>query len=272
MDKEKYTVVSFSGGKDSTAMLLKMLELGEPIDEVVCCDTYKEFPQMYEHIEKIRKVVEDKDIKFTLLRHPMTFDEWMFEYTPKRRNPEAFKAKFGDAKGKGWATSRVRWCSGELKIKLMDRYFRELKAEKNVVECIGIAADEIKRLERENQKQSGKRYPLVEWGWSEKECLDYCYSLGYDWGGLYNIFSRVSCWCCPLQPLEELRKLKKHFPDLWEDLKDMDKRNWQKFKMDYSVEDLDRRFNFEDQRLAEGKSIRSREFFKELKNLLDSGQ
>jgi tRNA(Ile)-lysidine synthase TilS/MesJ len=44
MDKEKYTVVSFSGGKDSTAMLLKMLELGEPIDEVVCCDTYKEFP------------------------------------------------------------------------------------------------------------------------------------------------------------------------------------------------------------------------------------
>ena len=42
-----YYVVSFSGGKDSTALLLRLLELNEPIDEVIFCDTYKEFPQMY---------------------------------------------------------------------------------------------------------------------------------------------------------------------------------------------------------------------------------
>lgn len=42
--KPIYYVVSFSGGKDSTAMLLRLLELNYPIDEVVCCDTYKEFP------------------------------------------------------------------------------------------------------------------------------------------------------------------------------------------------------------------------------------
>lgn len=47
MEKEKYYVVSFSGGKDSTAMLLRLLELGEPINEIIFCDTYKEFPQMY---------------------------------------------------------------------------------------------------------------------------------------------------------------------------------------------------------------------------------
>ena len=37
--KKPYHVVSFSGGKDSTAMLLHMLELGMPVDEVVNVDT-----------------------------------------------------------------------------------------------------------------------------------------------------------------------------------------------------------------------------------------
>jgi 3'-phosphoadenosine 5'-phosphosulfate sulfotransferase (PAPS reductase)/FAD synthetase len=50
-------IVSFSGGKDSTAMLLMMLEKNMPIDEIIFCDTGKEFPQMYEHIEKVQKYV-----------------------------------------------------------------------------------------------------------------------------------------------------------------------------------------------------------------------
>lgn len=267
MSKSNYYVVSFSGGKDSTAMLLRLLELGEPVDEVVCCDTYKEFPQMYEHISQIREVVESKGIKFTMLKHKWTFDYWMFEYEPKRRNPEKFFAMYGaDAKGKSWATSRARWCTGELKIKLMDKYFKDLRERHTIINYVGIAADEINRLERENQKHNS--HPLVKWGWTEKDCLDYCYSLGYDWGGLYKLFNRVSCWCCPLQPLSELRKLRTHFPELWAELIDMDNRTWLPFKADYSVEELDKRFAFEEERLAEGKSIRNREFFAELRQLL----
>lgn len=269
--KSDYYIVSFSGGKDSTAMLLHLLELGERIDEVVCCDTYKEFPAMYEHINKIQKVVEEYGIKFTTLKHKMSFDEWMFEYEPKRRNPDAFKAKYGDAKGKSWATSRARWCTGELKIKLMDKYFKTLSENYNVFRYIGIAADETKRMSRKNQQGINYKYPLVEWGWSEVDCLQYCYSLGYDWGGLYKQFKRVSCWCCPLQPLEALRTLRKNYPELWEELKDMDNRTWQQFRADYSVEDLNKRFAFEEQRLLEGKSIRNQEFFKELKKVLGYG-
>ena len=82
MEKPKYYVVSFSGGKDSTAMLLHMLELGERIDEVICCDTYKEYPEMYVHIEKIKKVVESQGVKFTTLRAERSFDEYMFEFIP----------------------------------------------------------------------------------------------------------------------------------------------------------------------------------------------
>ena len=270
MDKEKYTIVSFSGGKDSTAMLLRMMELKEPIDEVISCDTYKEFPQMYEHIERIKRLVESNGIKFTQLRNPLSFDYWLLEHKPNRRNPDKFREQYGDVSGYSWATSRVRWCTTILKTQVIDKYLKELKEQFNVVECVGIAADETKRINRENNQ--AKRLPLVEWGWSEADCLNYCYALGYDWGGLYNYFDRVSCWCCPLQSLDDLRNLRTHFPQLWDELKDMDKRTWRKFRADYSVEELDIRFKFEEQKIAMGESIRSRAFYKELKEVLSNGQ
>lgn len=260
--KEDYKIVSFSGGKDSTAMLLRLLELGEQIDEVVFCDTYKEFPQMYEHIQKVRKIVEEHNIKFTELRNEKSFDYYMFEHEPKRKNP----ALIGN-KGYSWAGSRSRWCTSRLKIQVIDKYILGLKERYNIIQYVGLAADETKRIERENNKY--KKLPLVEWGWTEEDCLQYCYSLGFDWGGLYKYFSRVSCWCCPLQPLEELRNLRKHFPQLWQELREMDSRTWRQFRADYSVEELEKRFVFENERIAEGKSIRNREFYKELKELLN---
>lgn len=40
-------IVSFSGGKDSTAMLLRLIEEKKPIDEIIFCDTGKEFPDLF---------------------------------------------------------------------------------------------------------------------------------------------------------------------------------------------------------------------------------
>ena len=44
--KEQYHLVSFSGGKDSTAMLLGMLERDMKIDCILFCDTGLEFPAL----------------------------------------------------------------------------------------------------------------------------------------------------------------------------------------------------------------------------------
>ena len=263
--KPDYVVVNFSGGKDSTAMLLGMLEKGERIDEVMNCDTYKEFPEMYRHIEKIKTLCESREIKFTTLQNPQTFDFLMFEKEIKRKNPE-----LEGLKGYSWAGPRQRWCTARLKIDIIETYVRQLKEKYNVIQCIGIAADEQYRLERKGNQQEGQRYPLNEWGWNEKFCLQYCYDQGYDWGGLYTIFDRVSCWCCPLQSLEEFRKLYKHFPDLWAELLDMDRRTWRNILKDgISVEKLQKRFEFEEECQSQGKSIKSREFFKELKIRLE---
>lgn len=258
--KPKYYVASFSGGKDSTAMVLRLIELGEHIDEVVCCDTYKEFPAMYRHIAKVKEIIENAGIKFTHLRNQYSFDYLMFEHKVKRKNN-----RYEGLRGYSWAGSQSRWCTSKLKVDVINRYLRILNDKYDVIQYIGIAADEAYRLERKNNQDEKHLHPLVEWGWVEEYCLQYCYDRGFDWEGLYDIFSRVSCWCCPLQPLEELRKLRKHFPELWEELKDMDRRTWRTFKPGYSVEDLETRFKFEEERLANGISISNRDFHYHLK-------
>lgn len=266
MNKPAYYVASFSGGKDSTAMVLRLIELGRHIDEVVCCDTYKEFPAMYRHIEKAKRVVESHGIKFTFLRCQQSFDYLMFEHYPNRKNE-----KLKGLQGYSWPGSRARWCTSKLKIDVIDRYLRKLEEQYEVIQYIGIAADEQYRLERENNQNETHIHPLVEWGWDEKQALQYCYSRGFDWEGLYEIFSRVSCWCCPLQSMEELRKLRKHYPDLWEELKDMDRRTWRKFRADYSVEQLEMRFSLEEEMKAKGlpTSGRSKLFQEALKKRLN---
>lgn len=241
--KDNYVLASFSGGKDSTAMVLNMLELGEQLDEVVNIDTGMEFPAMYEHIERVRAFIESKGVKFTTLRAPHSFEWYMFE-------KEVQSKKYGLTYGYGWPGPHMRWCTKHLKTELMGKYAGNLRKNYKLTQCIGLAADEIKRLERPNNKNPAHRHPLVEWGWTEKDCLEYCYSLGYDWGGLYKIFNRVSCWCCPLARLSELKQLYKNYPELWDRLLKMDARlknddvrhYSQPFSINYPLEQLNKRF------------------------------
>lgn len=55
-----YNVVSLSGGKDSTAMLLMMLERGMRVDEVVSADTGMEFPAMDKHLRRVEEYTESR--------------------------------------------------------------------------------------------------------------------------------------------------------------------------------------------------------------------
>lgn len=262
--KRKYYIASFSGGKDSTAMVLMLIELGYPLDEVICCDTTMEFPAMYRHIQKVRDVVEGAGIKFTMLRSEHDFEWFLTEHMPEREEG----SRYYGLPGYGWPGVHSRWCTKALKVKIINDYIRDLRSRYDIMQYVGIAADEQYRLDRKSNQQKGKIYPLVEWGWPEAACLTYCYSHGYDWEGLYELFDRVSCWCCPLQPLSELRTLRREFPKLWLDLQDLDSRQMKPFKGGRRVIDLEKRFTLEEALEAAGESIKNRAFFNDLKRLL----
>ncbi len=253
MDKPKIHIVSLSGGKDSTAMLLRMLEEGMPVDIILFCDTGMEFEAMYQHIDKLEAYIGRP---ITRLKAPQSFEYIMLQYSPKRKNQV-----LSDKHGFSWPGPRNRWCTAMLKTRIIDNYLRELSKEYTVVQYIGIASDEPKRV-REH------KYPLVDWGMTEADCLAYCKERGFDWDGLYDIFGRVSCWICPLQPFDSLRKLRRHFPDLWEKLRCLDKQTWRTYLKNYSVEQLEVRFSFEDECIKNGISIKGKAFFDALREKL----
>lgn len=272
MNKPQYHVASFSGGKDSTAMVLHMIERGDHLDEVLCCDTTMEFPAMYRHIEKVKKVVEGAGIKFTMLRAEHDFEYYLTAVEVPNRKPDS--EHYG-VPGYGWPSMKIRWCTKNLKLILMKDYLDALRDGYEVIEYIGIAADEDYRLERESNQNPNHRHPLREWGWGEERALQHCYDRGYDWEGLYELFknektgrSRLSCWCCPLQNYDALRKLRHHFPELWEKMLELDNKQWQTFQHGLRVPDFDKRFALEDALIAEGHSIKNRAFFTDLKRLL----
>lgn len=214
-------VVSLSGGKDSTAMLLMLLERGEDIADIVFFDTGWEHPEMYEHLDKLENYIGRKITRLAP-RLPIGTDtdkapfDWLFSDLPivKRGTSEVHRI------GRGWPCAARRWCSG-VKRDAINAHFLGLTHRQGLnlplFQCIGFAADEQKRVE--NRKCRGKwyktRFPLVEWGITEKAALDYCLKHGFSWSGLYVWFSRVSCFCCPLQSLSELRILRREFPELW---------------------------------------------------------
>ena len=231
-------------------MLLKMLEIGYPVDEILFCDTGLEFPQMYDHLDSLERYIGRP---ITRLQPSISFEYLLTEYQPKRRNPA-----LTDKKGLRWPGPKNRWCTGRMKQRVLDRHLKELSKEYEIRRYIGIAANEKERCK-------GFCYPLVEWGMTEADCLRFCRERGFDWDGLYDIFRRVSCWCCPLQPLSELRKLWKYFPNLWQRLLELDSKSWRQFRADYSVRQLEARFEMEKEWQESGRLIRSRAFFAALK-------
>lgn len=58
-------------------------------------------------------------------------------------------------------------------------------------------------------------------------------------------------------------------PGTLAELKEWDKRTWRNFRADYSVEELEARFLFERERLAEGKPIKGKDFYRELHQRLE---
>ena len=244
-------IASFSGGKDSTWMLLEMIRRGEHIDEVVFFDTGWEFPQMLAHVEKIKKIVENNGITFTTLRPDKPFDYWMFEHP----------VKGGKHLGYSWCGLKgCRWGT-EMKIRIIDRHFRN---EPEHIQCVGIAADEAHRCK-------DKRYPLVEWGITEAECLAGCYAAGYDWGGLYKYLDRVSCKFCGMKNLKELRNIYWNTPEVWAELRDYQSRTRLPYRSSgESIFDLEARFELEKEFETAEKSIRGKEFFAELRARLEA--
>lgn len=244
-------IASVSFGKDSLAMLLRLIEEDWPLDAIVFYDTGMEFEAIYKIRDKVKVVLDAREIEYVELHPEEAFIYLMLDRKVKYRNKEGYHY------GYGWCGGNCRWGTTQ-KLKAIKKYKSTILD--NVIDYVGIAADESDRFER--AKQEGKRLPLVEWGMTEADCLQFCHEKGYYWLersfgtgidciDLYDILDRVSCWCCSNKNLKELRNVYHYLPQYWSKLSYLQGRIDRPFKGTYrgnpnGIFELEKRFEKED--------------------------
>lgn len=117
------------------------------------------------------------------------------------------------------------------------------RAKRNTVEYIGIAADEPKRFGQLNDR---KIAPLVLFDIEEGLCGLHC-QYNDILSPSYETSFRDGCWFCHNQGVNQLRLLRRNYPNLWELLMKWDLDSPVSFKADgHTVHDFDRRFQMEE--------------------------
>lgn len=120
-------------------------------------------------------------------------------------------------------------------------------AKKNIVQYLGIAADEPERIKRHSVP--GKILPLVDIGWDEAYCRQWCEENEL-LSPIYTTSARGGCWFCHNQGVDQLRLLRQDYPELWAILLKWDLDSPATFKADgHTVHDYDKRFAAEDKGL-----------------------
>ena len=179
--------VSVSGGLDSTALSIITAQKHKDA-QYIFADTGDEFPQVFEHLDRMESVL---GIKIIRVKHEITLGEYEVE------------RKF-------FPSPKKRFCTRIFKIKAIERH---VKLHKPFQVAIGIRADE---KPRENSEPYAI-YPLREYGIKKCDVLTICQSFKlvpeYPW-----YMSRGGCYSCFFKSKNELLALAKYEPELFNKL------------------------------------------------------
>jgi 3'-phosphoadenosine 5'-phosphosulfate sulfotransferase (PAPS reductase)/FAD synthetase len=186
-------IVALSGGKDSTAMALRLRELQPDRDYLWCCTpTGDELPEMFDHWRKIGEML-GKPIQPIIVKGGLKRLVRSQVMIPNHR---------------------ARWCTRMLKIEPWGAFLlRLLKKHDHVVSYVGLRADEMGRKGGDFNEISGveSRYPLREWGWGLNEVLGYLQDRGV------TVPARTDCARCFYQRVSEWWTLWKDHPEIYAD-------------------------------------------------------
>jgi len=208
-------IASWSGGKDSTAMVDLLLRDKKPLDYIVFLDTTIEFKQMYDYIEKLKAYWEQRyDAKIVIL-HPSKnkndFKKHVVFSTISRGKHEG--------KIRGFLNAADPFCMWRRDAKMapFEKWVKNIGEYKTY---IGFTKDETHRCKTDKNEI----YPLVtDYKMSEIDCQKYLVDHEME-NSLYRHFTRTGCRLCPYQSERDWYKIYQYFPDVWQELKDMEQR------------------------------------------------
>ena len=205
-------IASCSFGKDSIATILLALEHGEPFDEAVFVEVMFDNArnisgEMPEHIDWIYETaiprLEAMGARTRVLRSERDY-VWYFKYAVTR----------GKRAGKhyGFPIGGACLINRDCKVAPIRKYLRNFGEE--IVQYIGIAADEPKRLAK---LKPGCLSLLAKYGYTEAMARELCEKHGL-LSPIYSIGTRGGCWFCPNARISSFCHLRREHPDLWAEL------------------------------------------------------
>ena len=213
-------IASCSGGKDSIATILLAREHNEPLDEIVYCEVMFDeniSGELPEHRDFIYNVAipkfEEWGYKVAVLRSDRTYMDCFYRVVEKPRKHESHKGMY-----KGFVMSGHCDAQRDCKLRPIKKYWGS--QSKDVIQYIGIAKDEPKRLERvaktENQVSLLQKYNYTE-EMAKQKCIEYGLL-----SPIYDFTKRGGCWFCPNARDGELRHLFDNHRELWDKLLDLE--------------------------------------------------
>lgn len=254
-------ILSLSYGKDSLACLEAIKLLGLPLDRIVHAECYAtdtipaDLPPMVDFKAKADQIILDRyGIKVEHIcatrevereRERVTYEKVFYRtlYSKKHQREQIY----------GFPCTKGAWRNSRLKMAAI-RQMPKSDGVTNIVQYLGIASDEPERIERHTKPNVV--LPLVLAGWDEAYCRQWCEENDL-LSPIYSSSARGGCWFCHNQGVEQLRLLRRNYPELWKLLLQWDKDSPITFKPNgLTVHDFDKRFFYED----EGKVPADRRF------------
>ena len=234
-------IANISYGKDSLAMLeiIKQNEL--PLDRIVHAEIMAtktipaDLPEMMEFKDKADKIILARyGIKVERIFAPKSYEEYFYMINNGKKSKNAGKIY-------GFPFQRGNWCNSRLKMSVLNKFDK-----KDITQYIGIAVEEVNRYGILNER---KRSPLIEYGITEKYCYDWCKENDL-LSPIYKDSFRGGCWFCHNQRLQELKNIRKNYPEYWELMLKWDNDSPTTFKSNgQTVKGLDKRFELEDRQI-----------------------
>lgn len=238
-------IVCWSGGKDSTAVIIKSKELGLDIDYILFSEVMFnekiscEYPAHMDFIKNVAiPTFRQWGYRVEILRHDKTYMDYFNQVRMRGNN-------IGKCVGFPMADKcNLRNC----KIAPIESF---LKEHPNAIQYVGITADEPRRLAR---LPHNKVSLLAEHGFTQEMARKLCEDYGL-LSPMYQFFHRTGCWLCPNASLAQLRFLRRHHPELWGILLDLEKRdnlvgNIFNTQAQRSIVSLEEQFFWEDRQLS----------------------
>ena len=221
-------VISWSGGKDSTATVILFHEheeeLLKPGDKV----TILFAEVMYDLKRNISG--HNPDIIDFIYEKKKVFESWGYNVEILRSKDKDFLINFyhkltkspdPERVGKTWGFVPSGICAikRDCKLKPISEW-NKLHAGDNQVQYVGIALDEPKRLDSLH-KQPDTISLLEKYGYTEEMAMELCrkydmVSPQYLISGAKNV-TRDGCWFCPNAKLCEHKNIYERMPEIWEE-------------------------------------------------------